>query len=216
MSKVPDDVATKILVACGRCCCVCRRYSPTLLQVHHIVEQSKGGTNDPDNLIAVCLTCHSDVHTDRPFTRRFSIEELKQHRNRVILQVNEGKLVPPNNPSLHQPDLTKLLTESSKEPPEIRDLYGYAKMLLAIIGESKHGDMWVYDNPTSLQVTVSSKDAFYSRNPREMASMRSAIGELVTRGLVSANQNKVHFQMTEQGYLAFDVLMSYAKSLPKN
>lgn len=32
------------------------------LEVHHIVYRSKGGTNDEDNLITLCETCHKKVH----------------------------------------------------------------------------------------------------------------------------------------------------------
>lgn len=31
-------------------------------EVHHIKEVSKGGTNTPANLIALCRNCHGDVH----------------------------------------------------------------------------------------------------------------------------------------------------------
>lgn len=97
---VSEEVAARILAKCGRCCCLCRRYRPTLLQVHHIVEVSEGGTDDEDNLIAVCLTCHSDVHTRRPFSRRFTADELKQHRDAVYRLVAEGRLVPPETDEL--------------------------------------------------------------------------------------------------------------------
>lgn len=34
----------------------------TKLEVHHIVYRSKGGTDDEDNLITLCETCHKKVH----------------------------------------------------------------------------------------------------------------------------------------------------------
>ena len=72
-----DEISTKVLADCGRCCCLCRRFKPIQLQVHHIVLKSEGGKDDLDNAIALCLTCHTDVHTKAPFTRRFTVEELK-------------------------------------------------------------------------------------------------------------------------------------------
>ena len=33
------------------------------LEVHHILERSKGGTNSPDNLITLCSECHKKVHS---------------------------------------------------------------------------------------------------------------------------------------------------------
>jgi hypothetical protein len=40
--------------------------------VHHIVEQADGGGDELDNLIPICRTCHSDVHTNTKLTRRFA------------------------------------------------------------------------------------------------------------------------------------------------
>ena len=89
---VPDEAAREVLVKCGRCCCLCRRFLPIRLQVHHIVPPGEGGTDEVDNLIALCMTCHTDVHTNTPFTRRFSAEELKMHRERLYELVADGKL----------------------------------------------------------------------------------------------------------------------------
>ncbi len=89
--SIPEDIAADVLSRCARRCCLCRRFLPIRLQVHHIVEQSKGGTNDYDNLISLCLTCHTDVHTKAPFTRRFTVAELKAHRDAVYKMVAEGK-----------------------------------------------------------------------------------------------------------------------------
>lgn len=88
----PAEVCDRVLVRCGRHCCICRRFNPTLLQVHHIQESSKGGDDSEENAIALCVSCHSDVHTYRPFTRRFTKEELIGHRNRVYEMVGVGSL----------------------------------------------------------------------------------------------------------------------------
>src|SRR5947207_15061875 len=81
-----------MMVKCARRCCICRRFRPTKLQVHHIRERGQGGTNEEGNLIVVCFSCHSDVHTKVPFARRFSVEELKGHRDALVKMVEEGKL----------------------------------------------------------------------------------------------------------------------------
>ena len=76
MSDIPAEVIDAMMVKCARRCCICRRFRPTKLQVHHIVERSNGGSDDESNLIVVCFSCHSDVHTKVPFSRRFSQGEL--------------------------------------------------------------------------------------------------------------------------------------------
>jgi hypothetical protein len=84
MSDIPPERIDSMMVKCGRRCCIWRRFRPTKLQVHHIIERNHGGTDDEDNLIVICLACHTDVHTKVPFARRFSVEELKGHRDAVI------------------------------------------------------------------------------------------------------------------------------------
>lgn len=91
--SVPQHLADALLVKCGRRCCICRRFDPLHLQVHHIVPQSQGGTDDPDNLIAVCLTCHSDIHAKTALSRRFTAQELRGHREALIAMVAEGRLL---------------------------------------------------------------------------------------------------------------------------
>lgn len=89
---IPQDTVDRMMMKCGRRCCICRRFRPLRLQVHHIVDRSKGGTIDEDNLIVTCQTCHSDVHSHVPFMRRFTEAELKGHRAAVIRLVSEGTL----------------------------------------------------------------------------------------------------------------------------
>jgi 5-methylcytosine-specific restriction endonuclease McrA len=36
------------------------------LEVHHIVPRAEGGTNDPDNLVTVCMPCHLQLHGMSP------------------------------------------------------------------------------------------------------------------------------------------------------
>jgi 5-methylcytosine-specific restriction endonuclease McrA len=40
-------------------CLRCERPAEVL---HHVIRQSQGGTNDPDNLINLCGGCHDYVH----------------------------------------------------------------------------------------------------------------------------------------------------------
>ncbi len=90
--SVPDRLAAEVLAKCARHCCICRRYRPLHLQVHHIVERANGGTDDLDNLIPICVSCHSDVHTVTRLTRRFTVQELKLHRDKVYDLVESGHL----------------------------------------------------------------------------------------------------------------------------
>lgn len=87
--KVQEDA----LVACGRYCCICHRFAGTHIQIHHIVQESIGGSNDFDNAIALCLDCHADMgKTDpgHPTRKAYSLSELKRHRDRWYKHVEDG------------------------------------------------------------------------------------------------------------------------------
>lgn len=90
--SVPDALAVEVLAKCARHCCVCRRYRPLQLQVHHIIPIAEGGSDDLANLIPICISCHSDVHTATRLTRRFKAEELRLHRDAVYKLVEAGSL----------------------------------------------------------------------------------------------------------------------------
>jgi 5-methylcytosine-specific restriction endonuclease McrA len=58
------------------CCQLCA--SDTELQVHHIVWRAFGGTNEPENLILLCPTCHGKQHS-------------KNGQSGIIIYENEDK-----------------------------------------------------------------------------------------------------------------------------
>jgi len=58
----PDFVACEM---CGR----------RAVDIHHIVYKSRGGTDDFENLIALCRHCHNLAHAER-----ITINELKQNK----------------------------------------------------------------------------------------------------------------------------------------
>jgi hypothetical protein len=54
------------------------------MQVHHIIQEADGGANTLDNCIPLCLDCHEEVgsyNPKHPIGRKFSSDELKQHRD---------------------------------------------------------------------------------------------------------------------------------------
>lgn len=74
-----------LLAATGRKCCICGTLHN--VQVHHIIEKKQGGSDEIENAIPLCPSCHDRVHvkpsTGRT-TRDYSPEELRLHRNRTI------------------------------------------------------------------------------------------------------------------------------------
>jgi len=45
----------------------CAYCSSTSVDFHHLVFRSHGGKDEPDNLIALCRTCHEKAHNDKTF-----------------------------------------------------------------------------------------------------------------------------------------------------
>jgi hypothetical protein len=80
----PPNVKEDAIVACGRCCCICHKFCGTKIEVHHIREESEGGSNSPDNAIPVCFDCHADMRSydfKHPKGSKYSESELIRHRD---------------------------------------------------------------------------------------------------------------------------------------
>jgi len=90
----PPQVTEDLLVKAARCCCLCRQYKGTKIEVHHIVPQADGGTDDFDNGIPLCFDCHAEVETyndKHPRGRKFRPSELKRLRDEWFQLVASGK-----------------------------------------------------------------------------------------------------------------------------
>lgn len=80
----PKAVADSVLVKCQRCCCICHKFCGTHIELHHIIQEADGGENTEENCIPLCHDCHTDVgsyNPHHPRGRKYSLEELKMHRN---------------------------------------------------------------------------------------------------------------------------------------
>ena len=60
--KLPIDTRVIVLTECGYRCAVPTCRNILALDMHHIWEVSAGGGDDPENLIALCPTCHALYH----------------------------------------------------------------------------------------------------------------------------------------------------------
>ena len=82
--KIPIDTRRLILHEAGYKCAnpVCRTI--LTLDIHHIVEVSDSGSNEPDNLLPLCPNCHAHHH--RGIISSESIRAWKM----LLLSLNEG------------------------------------------------------------------------------------------------------------------------------
>lgn len=85
MSFSPE-LREKLLLWCDRRCCICRRICEVFIELHHIIPQHAGGTDDEDNAIPLCFDCHAKVghYNDlQPRGTKFKPDELKKRREQV-------------------------------------------------------------------------------------------------------------------------------------
>jgi len=67
------------------------------IEIHHIVPESEGGTDDIDNALPLCFDCHGEVHhynSSVPIGNRYNDGELKARREQVYEEFTRH-LVPP-------------------------------------------------------------------------------------------------------------------------
>lgn len=79
--------AEQLLVNTGRMCCIC--HNRHAVSLHHIRAKENGGTDDIDNAIPLCPTCHDEVHGRNSYapgrtTRRYTESELRSFRQKTI------------------------------------------------------------------------------------------------------------------------------------
>jgi len=70
--KIPDPVRFGVIRRDSYKCAKCgwshkewNRSAPRHLELHHIKEHAKGGSNIESNLITLCTICHDDIHRKR-------------------------------------------------------------------------------------------------------------------------------------------------------
>lgn len=61
-----EDTKARVLNRDGYKCQICKgKHKDSKLEIHHIVFRSQGGSDEAENLITLCHTCHSALHAGR-------------------------------------------------------------------------------------------------------------------------------------------------------
>jgi hypothetical protein len=209
MNEIDPEVIDRMMVRCGRRCCICRRFRPTKLQVHHIVERSQGGSDDEDNLIVPCFSCHSDMHTKVPFARRFSVAELKGHRDAVISLVEAGTLGVADTDDTDEAVALVVREMRAVSKPEIELLPEAVEILTKAVGVEggmqgmihfvRH-DMW-------FTLLVGGVDQFSYDDHRQQARYKKALDQLLQCRLVEWRCDQI-LDVNYAGYLVADEILS--------
>jgi hypothetical protein len=86
--KINVDLRDQMLFESNRICCICTEQGKDV-QIHHIDENS--ANNDYDNLVVICLDCHSKVHQKGGFGRNWTVGQLQQYKIEWIERVENRK-----------------------------------------------------------------------------------------------------------------------------
>lgn len=92
-----QELRTTVLLWCDRHCCLCKKACGVNIEVHHIVPEAAGGSNNIDNALPLCFDCHSEVsryNAEQPMGTKYKPEELKARREQVYEEFTRH-LVPP-------------------------------------------------------------------------------------------------------------------------
>jgi len=73
LMDLPKRTITKILQRANLSCAICG-WDEARCDIHHIVEQAKGGSDDPSNLICVCPNHHRVIHNNKTY----NVDELQE------------------------------------------------------------------------------------------------------------------------------------------
>ena len=71
--------------------CKCCKDKNTRLEVHHILERSKGGTDIPSNLITLCSECHKLVHKGKLSLGKKRLFSRTKHATQVDIIISQLK-----------------------------------------------------------------------------------------------------------------------------
>ena len=203
---ISQQTIDEILAKCARRCSICRRFRPLHLQVHHVIEKAQGGSDDPDNLLPICLSCHTDVHSTVPFTRRFSVNELKMHRNQLYQLVASGRIPDDSSSRVQSP-----VAQSKPSGLTAQDAYPLdqeAVFILQTVASSKSGGLIMVETNVGLAAKTESAVLLDPQDgPRAVASFRHSLGQLRAAGLMELRSDS-YAQMTHAGYAVADDIES--------
>jgi len=85
-TKIPKEIAAKIMFQMDRTCCVCREGGKDV-QTHHVNDDPSN--HDMDNLAVLCFDCHNKTQLLGGFGRKLDSEQVKLYRNEWIQTVSE-------------------------------------------------------------------------------------------------------------------------------
>jgi len=72
-AKIPTTTRRAVYRREDYACALCER--PDVIHIHHVRPRSMGGTNELDNLIALCPVCHAIAHGEYELNYQFPFDK---------------------------------------------------------------------------------------------------------------------------------------------
>lgn len=97
-----EDDNIKVLLWCGRHCCLCEKLAGVSIEVAHL--PGKESSSDIDDAMPLCFDCHAAIghyNKSHPRGKRYGVKELKARRDQVYDKYT-SHLVPPIHYELAQ------------------------------------------------------------------------------------------------------------------
>ncbi len=86
-TSIPPAVRRQVLATARHQCQRPGCHHTRFLEIHHILPRSRGGSNQPENLMALCSTCHRLIHERKMAGVEFLVRErarLYNYRNSLV------------------------------------------------------------------------------------------------------------------------------------
>ncbi len=87
---IPKATVNKLLYKCAYTCAVCREKTHPII-IHHLIEWSKTRNHNEDNLIVLCLACHSKAHSINTISMNLTIDKLKAFKDKWEAKVRKSE-----------------------------------------------------------------------------------------------------------------------------
>ncbi len=78
-----QNIRNKIIITDGLACEKCHKSGNIEYHLHHIIPLHKYGTNNPTNLILLCVSCHQKQHKDFKISKNF-VPDKKRNQNKEV------------------------------------------------------------------------------------------------------------------------------------
>lgn len=114
-----DAIRKEVMEKAGYCCCICHQPSVSV-EVHHIIPESKCGSDLIDNAAPLCPSCHSDFGGNPEKRKR--IKQMRDWWYERIKEMYSGNITNPKQLGQIHASVQNLLEKQNKHDSDLMAL----------------------------------------------------------------------------------------------